>query len=63
VRSHLDRRILEGALQLLIIDIAVMLVLAGAMLTAARIYLGDRPVLKHLGQAILRTRSAGDADE
>ena len=54
--------VLEAALHLLFIDFAVMLCLAGAMLMAARFYLRDRSVLRHMGQAILPARSE-DAED
>ena len=40
----------ERALLLLIVDIGVMLLLAGAMLFAARLYLGDATVTKEAGE-------------
>ena len=52
----------ESALALLIVDIAVMLLLATAMLSAARLYLADRIVIKPADQAIVRHGGTGKAD-
>jgi len=53
---------MESALALLIVDIAVMLLLAAAMLSAARLYFANRAVIKPAGQAITRHSGTGKAD-